>query len=184
MKKTKFIVAFLLVCVLSIGGAVVVFGAPYEGKYMDLYIGDATYSVPVVEGNYLFMNYNGMYYMFDSPSITKYVNNSSGGYDVNISYVSMYQKIGNTWQAVTGTATAFTLNRSLLAYGCNVDLKSPNGNTVVFQKTEVPIARVAMVLPEEIAGTARTITIVAVGCLALLVGSIILLPKLKIFLVG
>lgn len=185
MKKTKFIAAFLLVCVLSIGGAVNVFAfTSYEGECMDLHIGDVTYTAPKVSGNYLFLRYGntGTYYMFDSPSIVE-VRKSDSGDCVVIGFKTMYQKIGEKWSIIPGANTNLALQSALSLYACNVDLKDSSG-TVVFLKPEVPIVAVARVLPEKIAGTVKTITIVAVGCLALLIGSIVLLPKLKRFLVA
>lgn len=183
MKKTKFLVAFLLLCVLSIGGAVNVFAFTlYEGEYMDLYIGDATYTAPKVGGNYLFLRYGntGTYYMFDNPSIVE-VRKSDSGDCVAIGFKTMYQKLGEKWSIVPGANTNLELQSALSLYACNVDLKDSSG-TVVFPKTEVPVVLAARVLPEKIAGEVKMITIVAVGCLALLIGSIVLLPKLKRFL--
>ena len=181
MKKTKFLVAFLLVCVLSIGGAVVVFaGTNYEGEYMDVYIDDTAYSAPKVEGDYLFLRYSSIWYMFDSPNIVE-VRRSDTGDSVVIGFKAMYSKSGEKWSVIQGINTNLGLKSALEFYACSTDLKDSSG-TMVFPKTEVPITRAAMVLPAEIAGAVKTITIVAVGCLALLIGSITLLPRLKTFL--
>lgn len=185
MKKTKFIVAFLLVCVLSIGGAVVVFaGTSYEGEYMDLYIGDTVYTVPNVEGDYLFLKYGntGLYYMFDSPNVIE-VRRSDTGDTVVVGFKAMYQKSGEKWSVVQGANTNLGLQLALNLYACNIDLKDSSG-TVVFSKTEVPVVVAARVLPEKVAGEVKTILTIAIGGLALLIGSMVLLPKLKIFLVG
>lgn len=185
MKKTKFIVAFLLLCVLSIGGAVNVFAFTlYEGEYANLYIGDTTYTAPKVGGNYLFLRYGntGTYYMFDNPSIVE-VRKSDSGDCVVIGFKTMYQKLGEKWSIVPGANTNLELQSALSLYACNVDLKD-SSDAVVFPKTEVPVVLAARVLPERVAGEVKTILTIAIGGLALLIGSMVLLPKLKLFLRG
>lgn len=59
---------------------------------------------------------------------------------------------------------------------------SPTGK-VFFLKPLLPVATVAQELPKVVKIQVREIVVVAVGCLALLIGSIVLLPKLHHFLV-
>lgn len=59
---------------------------------------------------------------------------------------------------------------------------SPTGN-VFFLKPLLPVATMVQELPKVLKIQVREIVVVAVGCLALLIGSIVLLPKLRHFLV-
>ena len=190
MKKTKFIVAFLLVCVLSIGGAVVVFGATYEGSYMTVTLNDdSQVQVPFVDltkHEYLFVVWNASakpyYTLFVDPELTAY--GSAYGIKCSLYYESQTLPDGNmtAWTVMTNNAP-FNFNRAyytVSSYASTVQLDYDG--KVVFRKAEVPVVVAARVLPEKIAGTVKTITVVAVGCLALLIGSIVLLPKLRRFL--
>lgn len=58
---------------------------------------------------------------------------------------------------------------------------SPTGK-VFFLRPLLPVATVAQELPKVLRIQVREIVVVAVGCLALLIGSIVLLPKLRLFL--
>lgn len=58
---------------------------------------------------------------------------------------------------------------------------SPTGE-VFFLKPLLPVATMVQELPKVLKIQVREIVVVAVGCLALLIGSIVLLPKLRLFL--
>lgn len=58
---------------------------------------------------------------------------------------------------------------------------SPTGK-VFFLKPLLPVATMVQELPKVLKIQVREIVVVAVGCLALLIGSIVLLPKLRLFL--
>lgn len=59
---------------------------------------------------------------------------------------------------------------------------SPSGE-VFFLKPLLPVATMVQELPKVLKIQVREIVVVAVGCLALLIGSLVLLPKLRHFLV-
>lgn len=185
MKKTKFIVAFLLVCVLSIGGAVVVFADNlYDGSTMTISSEDGvSYVVPFVDvttHNYLLLDFgNPVAVLVDAEMIGNTTHRS-------FTHQTLYSSAdgGKTWNIVSRSGrveysyTYYNLQRYISS--CDVSFE----NKVVFRKTEVPIARAAVVLPEKVGAEVKTILTIAIGGLALLIGSMVLLPKLKLFLRG
>lgn len=58
------------------------------------------------------------------------------------------------------------------------DVLWDDGTTVFFSKPTVPVAQTAEQLPGVVAPQVKMITIVAVSCLALLIGLVVLVPKL------
>lgn len=123
------------------------------------------------------------------PAGTHTVNNmfkvdSSGSYSEHI----LNQK--NTWSdnyasAYFGSKYVFSnYNISVVDAIRDNDGKlsfSPTGK-VFFLKPLLPVATMVQELPKVLKIQVREIVVVAVGCLALLIGSIVLLPKLRLYL--
>lgn len=112
-------------------------------------------------------------------------NVDSGAYRVHI-VNSEYTWSDNYVGAQFGSNFVFSnYNISVVDFAKDNDGKisfSPTGK-VFFLKPLLPVATVAQELPKVVKIQVREIVVVAVGCLALLIGSIVLLPKLRHFLV-
>ncbi len=188
VKKRKFIVAFLLVCVLSMGGAVSVFAfVDYKGDYTDVIASDLnTYTIPgFSDKNVLFLTYGGYEYLYVSPE-TDNNYNSSGLYpdDLYIKAVLWKRKSGGTWTSQRELLNYPISKSSISSYVYYANEDIAYDGTVFFQRTEVPAAVVARILPETVEAEVKKILAVAVGCLALVIGSMVLLPRLKLYLKG
>lgn len=184
MKKTKFVVAFLLVCVLSIGGAVSVFGAvSYGGEYMDVVASDSKmYNIPYFENkNVLFLKKGTYEYLLVSPVVNN-IYNESQLYILCTLWQRVTSADDSSWKN-SNESEFFVIPISAIdsyVYYANESLTYDG--TVFFQQTEAPVARVAVVLPEMVQAEVIPILTIVIGGLALLIGSMVLLPKLKLFL--
>ncbi len=185
MEKRKFIVAFLLVCVLSMGGAVSVFAdTAYSGDYMQItasFTSSGVYNVPKTASPYLFLRYDDLqgdhYYFIVNPTN---VNSLDNGFYTSVS--GTIYKVSGPWVLSSSDSVKIT-SSYIKGYVSTQNLYNSSG-TLVFQRTEVPTAVVARILPETVEAEVKKILVVAVGCLALVVGSMVLLPKLKLYLRG
>lgn len=182
MKKIKLIVAFLLVCVLSIGGAVVVMAdSAYSGDFMQIpcdFVDGGKSNVPSTDLPYLYVRDNAdVDYFIINPVISKALD--SGGY---VTVAGSMYKCSSSWARSSSDSLTVRIDY-IKGYVSSQDLYDSSG-TLVFRKTEVPVVVAARVLPEKVGAEVKVILTIAIGGLALLIGSITLLPKLKKFLVG
>lgn len=193
MKKTKFILAFLLVCVFGIGGTVVVFAdVKNDISALDCSVCGADnmdFSNLITSKYFIVMceNSNSQVHLLmqsDSPIVATL--GTKGAVYLNVQSVDRVSKGSVVGKVdMTQRPNGFVLTNVPFSWYTYVshDILDSDGN-VFFRSTEVPVVAVARVLPEKVAGAVKRILTIAIGGLALVLGSIILLTKLKKYLVG
>lgn len=188
-KKNRFIrwLPFICATLLLLGSSMTVFAATVYHIPSDLdvenynYIictdGDKYYCYAVLN-NYSFYGYsNGIdnCYKTNSKSLIKWVTNDMSDW-------------GDTTTVRTSSGMlTFVNSNGQFAVASNVDILeiSESGietGKIFFQRPPVPIAELAMPLTVTVQTQTKIIVPIAVCCLALLIGSIVLLPRLRLFL--
>lgn len=173
MKKLRFkvVLPLLFAFVLALGSCVTVCAAD-DLRYPDNY----------VKYDYEFVISDGSYYHFFSSSLPVYAVFSNGFVIFNLDKeASSYYYDGHTGRTYIDNLSfgPFYYNNSsqtnmtviCSSYNINFSDGSP-----FFR---VPLARLAVPLKAEVLKQTKTILPVGVGCLALLIGSVVLLPRLR-----
>ena len=83
-------------------------------------------------------------------------------------------------EIVTSSVDIYTFSNPSMSYRTTSYI-AENSTAIFFQRPPVPIVELAISLTKTVQKQTATILPIVVGCLALLIGSLILVPKLKIF---
>lgn len=186
MKKKIKVFLMVLLGVLCIGGTTAVFAS---SKTVDLDGYSLRLPESVNNSDYIILyQTSGMYYLV--PDVSKVVIQDNGGsaliYNDSKTYYSFYNGASD-WTCKSGVSysNGSTWFGSIvsMSYYCERDFYDVDDN-LVFRRVVVSPIRAVKHLPAVILPQIQTILPIAIGGLALLIGSITLLPKLKKFLVG
>lgn len=143
-------------------------------------------------------------YKFCAISLENCFYYSNGGIYINADkYITATSTDGAVWSGLSGWSssggchmvTSLNVDYTVITSSCDIVKFSNSGNYyrsteyikenstgIFFQRPPVPVAELAVPLTAKIQNQVGKILPVAVGCLALLIGSIVLLPRLRIFL--
>lgn len=136
---------------------------------------------------YFIADQGGFYYLWigNSPVYVKQLNPDFMLGSAGTAYLYYAYSSDTVWKSNGQYSSYWTAFNTRIVYS-NYDIINQVDGTVFFSapKPPQPLAQAVTELPGMITPTVKMITVVAVSCLALLVGSIILLPKLvRLFLV-
>lgn len=174
--KFKFILPLLLALMLALGSCMTVFAAGYvlpDGLFDNWVILDLGSPPPTDYGRYMLITCDGKITHLSDGSIK----GDSGGKSARF-YISKTLDFSNcsfasmNYGSVTSNSSAAS---STVVIDANTSVFNEDG-TVFFR---VPLARLAVPLQAEIMKHLKVILPVGVGCLALLIGSVVLLPRLR-----
>lgn len=192
-KKNRFIrwLPFIFTTLLLLGSSMTVFATTVYHIPSDLDVdnynylickdNNDTYYCYAIEkkyGFYGFSNTDGNYYCTDSKFITKWSTNDMTNWG-NGSYSGISSSINKN--------IFVSSSDGQYAVVSNIDVKETDsqGNEngkIFFQRPPVPISELAIPLTATVQTQTKIIIPIAVCCLALLIGSIVLLPRLRLFL--
>lgn len=166
--KLKYILPLLLAFVLVLGSCMTVCAASYSYSFPDDYI-DYGYNFIVDDNGEL------TYWTCDKPFIV--VKNDAGGIMHFSPDCSKMRRVDEYGRRVNYSCPKEIALTGLIVYSDhNICYRD---GTIFFR---VPLARLAVPLQAEIMKHLKVILPVGVGCLALLIGSVVLLPRLRRFL--
>lgn len=170
MKKLKFrfILPLLLSLVLALGSCMTVFAAPSSDWSFPEGYEDLGHNVVFVFGDWYY------YITSEAPILVGSYNDVFSFYSSSGSSLVFYSDLTPKW-SVASSVNNFPKDRFSVLY-CDHDICFRNSGEVFFRS---PLARLAVPLKAEVLKQTKTILPVGVGCLALLIGSVVLLPRLR-----
>lgn len=180
MKNKVKVFLMVLLGVLCIGGTTTIFASDSEPRSITLSDGFMLKNIPSTSDKFLIIKQNNGYYLvyYDFDFVPDLADLSSS----KCSFSCLYKtKDGLSFVQQGVNDFHYILAMGELIYSTD-DIYCTDGS-VFFRVPVDPIMSVQE-LPEKIIAQIKIILSIAIGGLALLIGSIVLLPKLKKFLVG
>ena len=205
-KKNRFVrwLPFICATLLLLGSSMSVFAATVYHLPSDI-VDKSEKVFGSSDYNYLIYRNEDNYYIVVIPSYAVFYHDTSYQFDLwynSSEYMIASSSDGSNWNELEGyaggapqKANTYNSNSSKIVTS-NVDVYTISANAsyketswikenstgVFFQRPPVPIAELAIPLTATVQKQTGIILPIAVCCLALLIGSIVLLPRLKIFL--
>ena len=184
MKKAKFklILPLLLALVLALGSCITVCAASLSSfKFPKDYSGD-NYVLYSSNGRYYFSETDGTLFHSFSGSLNLKIHSEA---DVNASYLHTWVSDDMvSWKEHSQILSACLIINSYQVLKSNCYIYSADIYDNILKDDEhlffpVPLARLAVPLKAEVLKQMKVILPAGVGCLALLTGSVVLLPRLR-----